>query len=333
MSITPINMISLTGSSGFLGSALMSSMNQKGISCRRLLRREDPRYPDDPVVGDLDGKPISLDFSGNCEVLIHAAARAHRMDESGNERLVKYREVNVEGTRALVDAAQTAGVKRIVYLSSIKVCGESHLPGSPMNPRDVCHPIDPYGISKREAEDYLHVIANKSEIEMIILRLVIVHGPGAKGNLRSLLEAIAKGRTLPLGSVRNNRRSLLGVENACSAILRAATAPFPEPSGQIDTHSKARIYHLADEGVVSTRRLIEVLAEGMGMRPRLIPMAKWLAMAAAVPLGKGGAVKRLFGDLEVDTSDFYRDFDWKPEVSLEDGLRSMARAWKEHGGW
>jgi UDP-glucose 4-epimerase len=148
---------------------------------------------------------------------------------------------------------------------------------------------------------------------------VLVHGVGAQGNLGRLLKSIRSAAILPFGSVRN-RRSFIGVDNLADAILAAATAPWP---GGPEARA-SRVYHLADDGVISTRRLVEVLAEGMGVIPHLISVPRWLAVGGATLLGKGAVARRLFDDLEVDDSDFRRDIAWKPSVGLEDGLRRMA---------
>lgn len=323
--------IALTGSSGFLGRKLLEDIRTKGIEAQII-----PRELFENGLKWVDSENATIvnpTFLEGCCALIHTAGRAHVLHETSADPLAEYRKVNCHYSLALAKAAWDTGVKRFVFISSIGVCGVLSQPDSPSNPHQQASPEEPYAISKFEAEQKLLDFAKGRNLELIVIRPPLIHGSGAKGNLRSLLGAIAKGRPLPLGSVGNNRRSFLGIDNACSAIIRAATASFPQQQLQSDLPSNVRIYHLSDEGAISTRKLIEVLAEGMGIKPRLIPMPEWMAMTAALPLGKQGAVKRLFGSLEVDSSDFYRDFSWKPEVGLEDGLRSMARAWKERGGW
>jgi len=300
------------------------------------------------------------------------------MGENSASAISAYRAVNVEGTRGVVQAMIAAGVRRIVYLSSIKACGERSLSSHPLSPEDPSAPEDPYGVSKFEAEQLLMDFGRRGLIEPVIIRPVLIHGAGAKGNLMKLMEAIRTGRLLPFGGI-HNRRSLVGLDNLCDAIITAATLPWerfgnpgtpvsvpasvnsggleplrrvafpvvenlgtpasvpafvhatPEsgvPGGDPDTPVSRvpgyRIYHLADDGVISTRRLVEVLAEGMGVKPRLIPVPRWAAMAGATMLGKRAMVRRLFDDLEVDASAFARDTGWRPKKSLDDGLREMA---------
>ncbi len=298
-------MIAVTGSTGFVGAAVLAGAASAGRPCRPLGRLE---------LGELDGRPIPPSALAGCTAVIHLAARAHRMGEHGPEALAAYRSVNVAGTAALIAAAATAGVRRFLHVSSIKVVGERST-GRALAPGDPQRPEDPYGQSKAEAEAVVLAAHAAGRIQAVIVRPVLVHGPGAKGNLDRLLAALSAGRLLPLGSVRN-RRSLLGVANLADALLTAATAPLAATTPPI--------YHLADDGVISTRRLAEVLAEGLGVRPRLLSVPRWLAVGGATLLGRGATARRLFDDLEVDDSGFRRDFAWKPHVGLEDGLRRMA---------
>ncbi len=323
-----------------MGQALVAYYHTQCPNCalRPLLRRTSTALPDGVELGDLDGSVIDPAALAGCQAVIHTAARAHRMGESGPKALAAYRQVNVQGSRALMTAAIAAGLKRFVYISSIKASGESSVMGKSCDPGHQPAPSDPYGISKGEAEQALIELAAGAGIELAIIRPTLIHGPGAKGNLHRLLTAIAAGKPLPLGAVRHNRRSLLGLLNAASAIVHAATAPWPGAGLHAGTRAAGadglwRIDHLADDGTISTRRLVELLAEGMGVRPRLLSVPRWAAMAAATPLGKSGAVRRLYGNLIVDDSAFRQDWGWKPQISLEAGLQDMAVAWRNRGGW
>lgn len=333
-------MIALTGPTGFLGQALLAHCraHYPDQPLRPLLRSANAALPDGVVVGDLDGKDIDPAALAGCQVLIHCAARAHRMGESGEAALAAYRQVNVLGSAALMRAAIAAGLQRVVYVSSIKACAEGHGPGDALRPDQPSAPEDPYGMSKHEAEQTVIDLAAGAGIELAIIRPTLIHGPGAKGNLQRLLTAIGTGKRLPVGAVGHNRRSLLGLSNSVSAIVHVATAAWPGTGSLAGTRAAAadgcwRIDHLADDGVVSTRRLVELLAEGMGVAPKFLNLPRWAAMAAALPLGKAAAVRRLFGSLEVDDSAFRSDWGWQPEVGLEDGLRQIAAAWRERGGW
>jgi UDP-glucose 4-epimerase len=249
-----------------------------------------------------------------------------------------YQQINVTGTHHLINAAISAKVRRIIFISSIKAVGEDTRPAAILTPNTVPDPKDPYGQSKRKAEELLINRCTSAGIRLQIIRPPLIHGPGAKGNLQRLLTAISKGKHLPLGSIYNNKRSLLGLQNAAHAIVHVATAPWPTSTTLAGTRAAAangrwRIDHLSDTDTISTRRMIEVLADGMGVMPKLFSLPRWAALAAALPLGKSDAVRRLFGNLAVDDSAFRNDWGWQPQVGLENGLRQMAAAWRERGGW
>ncbi len=313
-------MIALTGSTGFLGQAIVRCAQVRSLPLRPLVRTADSTGQAEACaprgVGDLGSGPIDPSALDGCTALIHAAARAHRMGEHGPEALAAYRRTNVAGTQALITAMRSAGVRRLVYVSSIKAVAERST-GVALRPEAERRPEDPYGQSKAEAEDAIRDACADGGIEAVIVRPVLVHGPAAKGNLQRLMAGLWAGKPLPLGAV-DNRRSLVGVGNLAEALLEAATRPSTA-SGR-----EARTYHLADDGVVSTRRLAEVLAEGMEKKPRLVSVPRWLAVGGATLLGRGATARRLFDDLEVDDSDFRRDFAWQPRIGLEGGLRLMA---------
>lgn len=322
-------MIALTGSSGFVGSEVVRLAAKHQVAVVPLIRQAGamvqgtggmvPR-----VVGDLGTGPIDHSVLAGCTTVIHAAARAHRMGESGNVALARYRQANVDGTRLLIEAMVRARVRRLVYISSIKALGERS-PSEPLAPEDVPAPEDPYGISKAEAEEVVHAAHREGRIEGLIIRPVLVHGPEAKGNLERLMQAIWCGRLLPFGRIFN-RRSMLGIHNFAEALLAVATSATSGDQGPTPKRDQASapIYHLADDGTISTSRLAEVLAEGLGVRARLIAIPRWLAVGSASILRKGGTARRLYDDLEVDDRNFREAFSWRPRVGLEDGLRLMA---------
>jgi UDP-glucose 4-epimerase len=312
-------MIAVTGASGFLGRTLCRHVAARG-ACRALIRVPDTvelgRSCEVRIVGDLSEMTDATAFAG-CSAVIHAAARAHRMGESGTGALDAYRLANVTGTVKVLEAMRAAGVRRLVYVSSIKAVGERSLSGHPLRPTDGRHPEDAYGISKMEAEDVVRLAHERGEVDAVVVRPVLVHGVGVKGNLLRLLGAVAAGRYLPLGAI-GNRRSLAGVENLCDALRTCAT--HPAAGGQT--------FHIADGGVISTRDLACLLADGLGVSPALLPIPRWLALAAGTLTGKGAMVRRLFDDMEVDSSDITRVTGWVPRTTLHDGLRSMAAAWR-----
>ena len=314
-------MIGLTGSSGFVGAAVVAEARLRGQSLRMLVRssvaNENLHY-EARAIGDLNCPPLDPAALSGCNVIIHAAARAHCMDDGGKEELAAYRRTNVNGTIALLAAMEAAGVHRIVYVSSIKALGE-RTRDIPLRPFDERRPEDAYGRSKAEAEDVICAAHVAGRVDAVIVRPVLVYGPGAKGNLVRLMTAIRRGQMLPLGGVQN-RRSLVGVSNLADALLTVATS-----ARSISVRSgMAPIYHVADDGVISSRRLVQVLAQGLGVAPRLVNVPRWIAVPGASLLGKGALARRLFADFEIDDEDFRRDFGWRPKIDLEEGLRLMA---------
>lgn len=317
--------LAISGANGFLGRHVVSAAIDAGFAVRSLVRqRGGAASPSTDVreLGDLGTSTLPSGLLDGCDTLIHGAARAHVVRETEADPLTAFRRINVDGTVRLAEAAIAAGVRRFVYVSSIGVLG-NHSLGRPFRVTDQPAPVEDYAISKAEAESALAVLAERSQLEIIIIRPPLVHGPGAKGNFDKLLHGIARGRPFPLGGVRN-RRSFIGVANLAQVLVAAATGLFPARTRQ--QGGRAATYLVADDGVISTRRLIEVLAEEMHVTPRLISLPKWLVVGVATLLGKGSAARRLFADLEVDDHDFRRDFSWKPAMNLEEGLRLMAAA-------
>jgi nucleoside-diphosphate-sugar epimerase len=325
-------MIAVTGVTGFIGSAIMSALVTAGEQVVALTREPISDTSSSSVkvrsLGDLREK-ISPKILSECRVVIHAAARAHVMQERESDPLKTFLQINTDGTLDLAEAAFTAGVRRFIFISSIGVLGNRSC-GKSLTPSDSPAPVEDYAISKARAEIALDEFARRTSMEVVVIRPPLVHGPGAKGNFLRLLEAIWNGNLLPLGGATLNRRSFVGVKNIADALLTAAAAPFTSTNYNHinqpieNVRSQAGVYHIADDGVISTRRLVEVLAEGMGVKPRLLSIPRWLAVSGATMLGKGAMARRLFDDLEVDDSDFRRDFHWQPKINLEDGLRVMA---------
>lgn len=310
--------IAVTGANGFLGRAV-SSRIPPNCDLTRLVRRDETGSTRTVSIGDLGIGSIPDDALSGCHAVIHTAARTHLTGKSRLDELAIYRKVNVEGTRSIIVAMERAAVRRLVYVSSIKALSEySH--GCPLYPRDKRHPEDAYGISKAEAEDVVLRAHKLGRIDAVIVRPVLVHGPGAKGNLERLLMAVANHRWLPFGAIRN-RRSLIGVDNLADALIRAAIF-----AGRM-TSRRLPIYHVADDGVISTSRIVDIFAEEMGVQLRMLPVPHPVASIGAAMLGRSRLIHRLYGDLEVNDRDFRIDFNWSPQMGLEEGLRLVARGY------
>jgi nucleoside-diphosphate-sugar epimerase len=307
----------VTGAAGFVGCALCGHLAQHGIEVSRALRRpalatlhppEVRRAPaGDIVVGDI-GPDTAWDAAlAGIDVVVHLAARVHVMDDKARDPLAEFRRVNVEGTRALAEAAARAGVRRLVFLSSVKVHGESTT--RPFVESDPPRPEDLYGISKWEAEQALAEVGRRTGIQYVILRPPLVYGPGVRANFLRLMRAVAAGVPLPFGAVEN-RRSLVFAGNLVDATRRCL-------EGQAVA---GRTYLVNDGAALSTPDLVRRLAAALGVRPRLVPVPVRAMTAAARLLGKGGTLRRLTGSLEVDASALGRDLGWSPPFDVDTGL-------------
>jgi len=224
--------------------------------------------------------------------------------------LAEYRLVNVEGTLNLARQAAAAGIKRFIYISSIKVNGESTPLGKPFLSSDIPEPEDPYGVSKREAEQGLMQLAADTGMEVVIIRPPLVYGPGVKGNFATMIKLIDKGLPLPLGAV-HNKRSLVGVDNLVDLIIRC-----------IDHPAAANQVFLAGDGEdLSTTELLRGVANAMGKPARLIPVPVGLLQLSATLLGKEAVAQRLLGSLRVDITKTCELLDWRPPYTVEEGLQ------------
>ena len=265
------------------------------------------------VVRQIDGLTDWQAALNGVEVVIHLAARVHVMKDTSVDPLAEFRRVNVQGTENLARQAVRAGVRRLVYVSSIKVNGEGTSGSQGYSERDTPAPQDAYGISKWEAEQALHRVAQETGLEVVIVRPPLVYGPGVKGNFISLLAAVGKGIPLPLAST-DNARSLVYVGNLVDALIACAT--HPAAAGQT--------YLVSDGAPVSTATLVEKIAGALDCRSRSFYFPPVLMRAAAALLGRSAQIDRLFGSLRVDDEKIRRELGWIPPYTLEQGLRATA---------
>jgi UDP-glucose 4-epimerase len=248
------------------------------------------------------------------DAVVHLAARVHMMKDRAADPLAEFRRANTEGTVRLARAAAQSGVHRFLFMSSIKVNGEATFE-RPFTLALAPAPVDPYGISKWEAEQGLQKLAEQTGMHMTILRPPLVYGPGVGGNFRSLLEAVARGWPLPFGAV-DNRRSLIFVENLADAVATA----LGELGGRCET------FLLRDGEDVSTAELIRHLAQAMHRPCRLLPVPPGLLRGLGALVGKSGEIERIIGSLQIDDQAFRSRFGWVAPVRLERGLAATA-AW------
>ena len=299
--------ILLTGASGFVGDTLLRRLHGHDVS---LLVRHGrvPGYQ--CFYGDLSRNSNYGEAVRSMDLVIHAAARAHIMNEEADDPLLEYRKVNVEGTLNLARQAASAGVKRFLFISSIKVNGEETSPGRPFLSDDTPDPQDAYSVSKLEAEIGLQKLADETGMEVVIIRPPLVYGQGVKGNFASLVKLVSKGVPLPLGAIKN-QRSLVSVDNLVDLIFTC-----------IDHPAAANQIFLASDGDdLSTTQLLRSVATARSVPARLISVPSSLLMFAATILGKKTIAQRLVGSLQVDISKARELLDWTPPLSVEEGLR------------
>lgn len=303
----------VTGASGFVGGAVCRRLLADGHQVVAAVRRDDAFLPLDVEarrVGELGPDTDWRAALAGCDAVVHLAARAHVMNERAADPLALFRRVNRDGAVRLAEQAVAAGVPRFMLVSSIKVNGEGTPADRPYHADDPPAPVDAYGVSKAEAEAALAGLATRTGLSLAIVRPPLVHGPGAKGNLAALMKALALGLPLPLGAL-DNRRSLVGVDNLADALA------FLLANG-----AQGR-FLVRDGEDVSTPQLIRLLAEGAGLRARLLPVPPALLGLAGRLTGKGAAIQRLTGSLVVDDSPL-RALGWVPPLSLRQGLARMA---------
>tara|TARA_R110001592_G_scaffold45986_2_gene146673 strand:- start:1600 stop:2529 length:930 start_codon:yes stop_codon:yes gene_type:complete len=299
--------ILVTGYTGFVGSTLVRALSSRTL--RLVGRRELSGLPFDFFQKTLAEDCVYSDCLGGVEVIIHSAARAHVMNDNEVDALSAYRAINSLGTLNLAKQAAEAGVKRFIFISSIKVNGELTEPDKPYTYSDQPDPQDPYGISKAEAEKGLMDIAHQTKMEVVIIRPPLVYGSGVKANFASMMRLAAKNLPLPLGSIKN-KRSLVAIDNLVDLIITC-----------ID-HPKAanQTFLISDDHDVSTTELLRELTIAAGKKPCLIPVPMKFIQMIATLLGKKTIADRLCGNLQVDISHTKDTLGWTPPISFKEGI-------------
>ena len=305
----------MTGANGFVGHALCAGAAARGMQVRGSIRHQCdlPAGVERVVVGEIDENTNWWGALNGCDIVIHLAARAHVMHESAKNPLEEFRRVNVQGTEHLARNAVASGVKRFVYVSSIKVNGEETLGGKSYAERDMPMPQDAYGVSKWEAEQVLHRVAEETGLEVVIVRPPLVYGAGVKGNFAQLLSVLMRGIPLPLASIRN-QRDLIYVGNLVDALIACATHPA----------AVGQTYLVSDGEGVSTPDLIRNLAQALGKFNLVFPFPIYVMRFCAGLFGKSAAVDRLTQSLQIDSSKIRKELSWKPPCTMQQGLQATA---------
>ncbi|MBI3480403.1 MAG: SDR family oxidoreductase [Nitrosomonadales bacterium] len=305
----------VTGANGFVGKPLCEELLARGHAVKGAVRTPLPLadHVEAVVVGDIDGGTDWQRALEGVDVVIHLAARVHVMRDDAVDPLAEFLKVNLQGTENLAHQAAHAGVKRLVYASSVKVNGEQTAGDEVFTESDTANPQDPYGVSKWQAEQALRRIASETALEFAIVRPPLVYGPGVKGNFISLFKAVGQGVPLPLAGARN-ARNLVYVGNLVDALIACAT--HPAAAGQT--------YLVRDGEEVSTASLVKKIATALGRADRSFYFPPGLLRAAAALLGRSAQIDRLFGSLRVNDAKIQRELGWVPPYTLEQGLRVTA---------
>ncbi|OUL88697.1 UDP-glucose 4-epimerase family protein [Paraburkholderia hospita] len=305
----------VTGGNGFVGQALCEHLRRQGLSVRAGVRKVPSANPDVAQMPDLAPDANWTPLLSDVDTVIHTAARVHVMQDRAADPLTEFRRSNTEGTLRLAQQAVDAGVRRFVFVSSIKVNGESTVAGHPFVASEASIPSDPYGISKYEAEAGLRKLADATGLEVVIIRPPLVYGPGVRANFLSMMRWISRGVPLPLGAV-HNRRSLVALDNLVDLLAVCARHPA----------AVKQTFLVSDGEDLSTTDLLRRIGQAMGKPVRLIPVPASVLELGGALVGRGDLSRRLCGSLQIDLSETRRVLAWQPIISVDSALKKTVAA-------
>lgn len=308
----------VTGASGFVGQRLTHLLGESGRPVRAAFRRvgltSESVKVESIFTGDLSPEICWRAALLRVDTIVHLAARVYVMHETATDALAEFRRVNVLGTLQLARQAADSGVRRFVFVSSVKVNGELTQLGRPFSADDRPAPVDAYGVSKLEAEQALLDLAKTTGLEVVIIRPVLIYGPGVKANFLKMMQWLYRGMPLPFGLV-NNQRSLVGLDNMLSLIMTCLDHPA----------AKNQIFLVSDGEDLSTPELLRRTAKALGKNARLLPLPTSVLAAAAGVFGKRDLAQRLCGSLQVDIDKTRELLGWAPFLSVDEALDVTAR--------
>jgi UDP-glucose 4-epimerase len=295
--------ILVTGANGFIGAHLCQELSSRKIGFRATARNSNENNYADFVSCDLETTESLNQLMDGCDTVVHLAGRAHVTSDDSQE---KYRIANEFVTHQLANAAAQNGIARFVFISSIKVNGESSSPGLPIRSSDTPSPLDNYGRSKLAAEKVLQEICRVNNMDYVIIRPTLVYGKGVRANFSALISAVQKGAPLPIASVRNSR-SMIGINNLIDLVIATCTNP----------HAANQIFLASDGNDISTPALVRLIAQSLNRPSRIFPFPVFVLRLLAVVVGKSSFIDKLTGSLSVDISHTTSTLNWKPPFSTE----------------
>ena len=309
-----MRVIAVTGATGFIGSAVCDALRSRDLSVIPLVRSAAHRLLNARVVDDIGPETNWQEALGGVTCVVHCAALVHQMKRGYTSTLQDYLRVNTEGTLRLAEEAVKVGVKRFVFISSVKVMGELSAAGHPFSVYDVPSPVDPYGVSKWEAEQRLAEVGRRTGLEVVVIRPPLVYGPGVGANFHQLMQWIRRGVPLPFGAIKN-QRSFVSLSNLTDLISRCVD--HPAAIGQC--------FFVSDGRDLSTPVLVSHLARSMGKTPRLLSVPTPVLHFLGTVFNRSDQVARLTGNLQVDIAHTQRRLAWTPACSVEAGMALVAK--------
>jgi len=305
-------LVAVTGATGFVGRSIIATLRMKGYSVREITRNRPGLSS--VAVGEIGPNTDWSRALAGVSCVIHAAARVHITHDNSVNPLELYRIINVKGTTRLANQALLAGVRRIVFVSSVKVNGERTKLGAPFDAEGMPSPEDAYGLSKFEAEQALSKIAISTGLEVVVVRPPLVYGPGVKANFAQLISAVRCGIPLPFSGI-TNQRSFVGIDNLVDLLLVCTEHPL----------APGRKFMVSDGNDLSTPELVTKLAGLLRRSPRLFPMPRLLLSLGGRLTGRISVIERLTESLQVNIQPTINTLGWTPRVSVDEGLaRTLA---------
>ncbi len=303
----------LTGATGFVGKQILEKITSFDVT---VLGRSKPESLKNCTFfqANIDANSNYSSALADGGVVIHCAARAHIMDDKSADPLTAFKDVNTLGTINLAKQAAKAGVKRFIFISSIKVNGEHTYKGKPFSAEDKPSPEDPYGLSKAEAEEQLKKLSKETGMEVVIIRPPLVYGPGVKANFATMMRLAATGIPLPFGSIKDNKRSLVSVYNLVDLIVKCISHP----------NATNQTFLVSDDEDLSTEKMLKELSVALGKSGKMLSLPVQLFELVGKVTGKSAIVARLCGSLQVDISKTKQLLDWQPPISVKEGFARTA---------